>query len=88
MTIGDEVCFFYTCFGQKKWGDDDTIVCPNYLELLYGKIVSMNENKDYVHIYVEGVKEILSIPYCYFENYIFESVEKAIAAMTKQLQNL
>ena len=88
MIIGSEVYFFYTCFGKNSWGDEDTIVCPDYVELLRGEIVNMDEDKDYVHIYVKGIKEVVSIPYCFHEKYIFESVSDAIEEMTKQLQNL
>lgn len=85
MIIGDTVYFFYTDSGLGVLGDYCTIVYPKHLQLLEGKIIDMNVENDYVHVYVKGTTNLLKFRWCYHEDYFFESFEKAIAEMTEQL---
>lgn len=88
MIIGDEVFFFFTDYGTHVWGDGQTIIYPKHVDLVKGKIIAMNEAKDYVHVYVEGITSLLCFGYCFHEDYFFESIEEAIAEMTQKLMNL
>jgi len=73
---------------KNCWGDDDTIIYPSEVELLKGKIVEINERRDYVHIYVKGSKYILEIGWTYFENWVFTSMQSAKENMLQHVLNL
>lgn len=86
--VGDEVWFFYTNYGRNCWGEEDTIIYPTQTEILSGKIVLINEDKDYVHIYVDKITTILDMGYTFFNEWVFKSKQEAIDAMLKQLEKL
>jgi hypothetical protein len=85
---GDEVWFFFTNYGSHCWGEEDTIIYPVNVEILTGKIVYINEDKDTIHVYVEGCRQVVNFGECYHRDYFFESKEKAINAMINYIQNL
>lgn len=85
--FGDEVWFF--CHDSDRcWGEGTTVIFPGRLEINSGIIVFMNEDRDYVHVYVKGVKEIVNFGFTFHEDYFYASCEDAIASMTHALQNL
>lgn len=86
--VGDECWFFYTSYGVGRWHEDDTVIYPIETELISGKIVSINENKDTVHVYIAGDKTILDAGYTFFHEWYFKSKQEAIDAMTKRMQEL
>lgn len=86
--IGDEVWFFYTQLGQNKWMDGNTIVMPDQIELIQGKIINANSNDDYVHIYIKGEQLLLTLSFTFFDNYVFKTKQDAINGMIKSMQEL
>lgn len=87
--VGDEVWFFWTYTSRSFWGEDENPVFPKNLEIEKGKIVYFNENKDTVHVYVDGCEGAICKFGCVFHmDYFFKSKQEAIEAMIKQLEKL
>ena len=86
--VNDEVWFFYTNYGRHRWGEEDTIIYPNKVELFHGKIVFINEDKDSIHIYIDNIRYVLDLGFCFFNDYVFRSKNEAIESMRKQLDDL
>lgn len=85
--IGDEVWFFYID-SNRCWGDNVAIIFPSKIEIVFGQIVYMNENRDCVHVYVEGVIDVVNFGYTFHENYFYASHQDAHTGMTEALHNL
>lgn len=85
---GDEVYFFYTNFGNKMWGKHDTIIYPSETTILTGIIVKIDEERDCVHLYVDGCTSILEMGLTFFDDVMFRSKRKAIDAMIIRLEGL
>ncbi len=84
----DEIVYFlYAEFG-RHWGNDGTIIDPSDVHILNGKIVLINKNDDYVHIYVEGSTLILKVGYTFFDDHMFPSYLDALDAMIKKLGDM
>ncbi len=81
---GDEVWFFYTDAGRNSW-PHATIVNAYGLSILKGIIVSMNEDKDYVHVYVKGEKDIVEFGNCFIEENIYPTKKIAIESLRNKL---
>lgn len=85
--IGDECWLFYTSYGRSAW-DDCTIVDPKHLELTKGTIVDIEPNHDNVYIYIKGEKDLVSISFIYFEDWVFKSKNSAIDAMIERVRGI
>jgi len=55
---------------------------------LSGQIIDIEEKRDNVFIYVEGEKELLSIGWAFFEDWMCKSKSEAIYLMIKRLEEL
>lgn len=86
--INDEIWFFYTIKGRKKWYNDSTIVVPKHIGLIPGKIVYADRENDIIHVYVENEEKVVCFDYYFFTEYVFERKQDAIVKMIKSMQEL
>ncbi len=84
---GDECWLFYTNYGRTSW-PESTIIYPEKLEIIQGKIVDIEQNHDNVYVYVKGESQLISIGYTFFNDCVFKSKHEAIDAMVARLQEL
>lgn len=86
--VGDEVYFFWTESGRHVLEGYGAAIYPDSFCLEQGVIVNINPDKDSVHVYVKDDAYIFNFGYCYIQDYIFKSKNKAIDAMIKRLEEM
>ena len=82
--VGDIVYFLHTAFG-RRWGNGDTIIRPRDVQILSGKIVRINKEDDYVHLYIKDDPTILTMGYAFLDTHVFKTYLDALDAMIKRL---
>lgn len=88
IKVGDEVWFFYTNYGRHSWGDYDTIIYPQEIELISGIIVSIDPYMDSVHIKTKDCDESIDIGLTFFNEWLYKSKNDAINGMVNKMQKL
>ena len=86
---GDIVYFFWQSGGRSVFDSEyATGLFPGDLHLSHGTIVSINPNKDYIHVYVEGEKAVCCFGYTFSHDYIFKEKEAAFFSLQKRIDDL
>ena len=85
--VGDEVWFFYTTYG-KSASKYVTTIFPSETEIHKGFIVDILENIDVVYIYMKEEKDLISIAWTYFEEWVYKTKQEAIDAMIQKMQDM
>lgn len=86
--VGDEVWFFHHHRTNSFWGDDTNAVYPGSLQICNGTIIAINQRQDYVHVYIDGDRELASFGEVYCEEYLFKTKQMAINEFIKKLEKL
>ena len=84
---GDEVWFFYSVSGRNSW-PDATILYPDGMQLVSGKIVLIDEDQDLIHVYVKGQEDVVTIGFVFHHECLFGRKEEAAKALGKRLNIL
>tara|TARA_R110000868_G_scaffold161317_1_gene391516 strand:+ start:18822 stop:19100 length:279 start_codon:yes stop_codon:yes gene_type:complete len=88
LKFGDEVWFFGTDMGRRAWGDDYTVIYPQWTDLISGVVVDVNDDKDSTCIYVRGEDVLLNLAYDCLGASVFKSKVDAINNMIKRMEML
>lgn len=85
--VGDEVYFLLQDYAPK-WGEECIRIIPQYIEIIKGKIVYINVDKDAVHVYSDGCESVCIFGYYYFHENVYKSKNEAIDALIKHLEGM
>lgn len=84
---GDDVWFFYTTYG-KNASKYVTTIFPSETQIHKGFIVDILDKDDLVYIYMKDEKELITIGWPYFEEWVYKTKQEALDAMIKSLQDM
>lgn len=85
--VGDTVYFLLQDYGPK-WGEDNIRIIPEYIEVIKATIVFMSEDKDTVHVYMDGCENVCSFGYVFFHERVYKSKNEAIDALIEHLRSM
>ena len=80
ISTGEQVWFFGTATGRNVCDSFSAVYCDD-LCLMNGIVVAVNEKRDWVHVYVDGDKNIYCFGYTYFHTDVYLSRRDAIESM-------
>ena len=88
INVGDSVWFFWTDTGKYVQPETGTAIFTDSFYIYCGTIVGASEEKDYVHVYVDGDSAIYKFGYIFIHDSIFRSKHLALEAMMRNLEQM